>query len=853
MLKNAFFTAGYRSVFFLACVSWLLAGCGSSSGSKSSDSHASSSTHNSSVSSSSATSSTSSQGLSLLRAEDTHWVDSDGKPVVLKGTNLGNWLLQEFWMMGQSSDAVNDQCTLENVLDERFGFDERERLMQVFRNSWITERDWDLMQDFGLNVIRLPFIWNLLEDENNPWHLREDAWHYLDLAIAEAEARNMYVILDLHGAVGSQGWEHHSGCSDKNLYWTTPEYQQRTAWLWQEIARRYKDRDAIAGYGLLNEPWGTTPENLAVEMKKLYDAIREIDQRHIIILPGHSAGIHAYGNPADQGMTNVAMEMHFYPGIFGWGEIGYAVQRDWLRCGPTGNTGVCEWDERLKAVNTPFLIGEFQPWTGQGLESGAEITRATYDTYGEYGWAATNWSYKVITNSGGQGAGTWGMVTNQKDLGVLAKANTWACAGWKSTFAQACDAATDAFIAPGDGEQTWYLLIKAGSTPDGHLDVLFDKVSITHIASGEEKLSNGNFGSTASWTEWAHAAGVQARDYQYAASAIKLPGSDGDVLRLHGGKDVNAGVYQSVQLTGGEGYRLGGVFSDNGSHNAWAEIYLVSSEPEPGVDVTGLSVPQILFHSAPLADIENFFSSLATMEYDIHLPLMQAMTRAEKSPLFDIPAAPVQVTLAEVAQGVQLGWQAVDDTHLSGYSVYRSSTPGTGYVRIASNITATAYLDTARAAGVTAYYVITAHKGMDESYFSQEVATAIAAIPLPGKVEAEHYAAMAGIQTETTTDVGGGLNVGWMDSGDWFEYKVNIAEAGNYSIRYRVASETGSSGFSLLIAGQVIDSQTIPNTGGWQTWQTISATVTLPAGEHPLRFNVSDGSWNLNWFEVVKR
>ena len=59
--------------------------------------------------------------------------------------------------------------------------------------------------------------------------------------------------------------------------------------------------------------------------------IREVDRDHIIILPGHSAGIDAYGDPAAHGMTNVAFEMHFYPGLFGWGQIGYTVQRDWLR------------------------------------------------------------------------------------------------------------------------------------------------------------------------------------------------------------------------------------------------------------------------------------------------------------------------------------------------------------------------------------------------------------------------------------------------------------------------------------------------------------------------------------------
>ena len=157
--------------------------------------------------------------LSMLRTEGTKWLTSDGSQINLKGVNLGNWLIQEFWMMGQGSNGIDDQCKLEGKLDERFGYAERERLYSLFRQNWITTRDWDMIAKFRLNVVRLPFIWSVIEDEKNPGHLRANAWQYFDDAIAQAEARGIYVILDLHGAVGSQGWEHHSGCAGKNLYW----------------------------------------------------------------------------------------------------------------------------------------------------------------------------------------------------------------------------------------------------------------------------------------------------------------------------------------------------------------------------------------------------------------------------------------------------------------------------------------------------------------------------------------------------------------------------------------------------------------------------------------------------------
>lgn len=357
--------------------------------------------------------------LPMLRAHGTQWVTSAGKPVELKGVNLGNWLMLEFWMMGQRSKAIDDQCTLEATLDRRFGYGERERLLKLFRDHWMTQRDWDLIPQFGLNLVRIPFIWSLIEDEKHPRQLRSDAWHYLDDAIRQAEQRGIYVVLDLHGAVGAQGWEHHAGCAGKNLYWTTPQYQERTTWLWQQIATRYKDRSAVAGYSLLNEPWGTTASEMAAVVLRLAASVRAVDPNHVIILPGHDSGIDAYGKPSAQGMHNVAFEFHPYPGHFGWGKPGSQVHQKWLECIPAGS-GVCEWSARMRALDTPLYVGEFQPWANMDPELGAQITRVTYDTYARLGWASTAWAYKVVSNPGGPLPESWGLVTNAASAPVPA-------------------------------------------------------------------------------------------------------------------------------------------------------------------------------------------------------------------------------------------------------------------------------------------------------------------------------------------------------------------------------------------------------------------------------------------------
>lgn len=355
--------------------------------------------------------------VALPRLHVTHagWLRDDGTPVSLKGVNLGNWLMLEFWMMGQSTKTMDDQCTLEATLDQRFGYVERQRLMALFRDNWMAPRDWDLIPTFGLNMVRLPFIWSLIEDEKRPLHLRTDAWHYLDQAIDQAEARGLYVILDLHGAVGSQGMEHHSGCAGKNLYWTTPAYQARTTWLWQQIANRYKNRAAVAGYSLLNEPWGVPPAQMAPVMKKLYASVRAVDPHHPIIFPGHYSGIDDYGKPGEpgnEGLHNVAFEMHFYPGHFGWGKPGVDVHRQWLQCIPAG-TGLCEWTQRMARLDSTLFVGEFQPWADMDEELGGRLTRLSFDAYASKGWASALWSYKMLSATGGQVPGNWGLVTNR--------------------------------------------------------------------------------------------------------------------------------------------------------------------------------------------------------------------------------------------------------------------------------------------------------------------------------------------------------------------------------------------------------------------------------------------------------
>ena len=127
----------------------------------------------------------------------------------------------------------------------------------------------------------------------------------------------------------------------------------------------------------------------------------------------------------------------------------------------------------------------------------------------------------------------------------------------------------------------------------------------------------------------------------------------------------------------------------------------------------------------------------------------------------------------------------------------------------------------------------------------------VASQAIPGTIQGESYSAMSGVQTQTTTDAGGGLNVGWIDNGDWMDYNVNVATAGTYTVSFRVAAPNSAASIQLRNSnGDVLATVTPPNSGGFQNWETVTANVTLPAGAQTLRVYSANGNqWNFNWME----
>jgi beta-glucanase (GH16 family) len=131
-------------------------------------------------------------------------------------------------------------------------------------------------------------------------------------------------------------------------------------------------------------------------------------------------------------------------------------------------------------------------------------------------------------------------------------------------------------------------------------------------------------------------------------------------------------------------------------------------------------------------------------------------------------------------------------------------------------------------------------------------------------LQAENYNAQNGVQTETTTDAGGGRNIGWIANGDWVRFdNVDFgsgAPARTFSARVASGAGGGVSGLVEVRLGSPtaapIGSFAVGNTGGWQSWRTIPANISPVTGVHTVYLTFTSGQpadfVNVNWFTFIR-
>ena len=333
--------------------------------------------------------------LSFLRAEGTQVVNEENQPVYLRGTNAGGWGAIEQWMSGFSksyNDEIPIRCidhyTTSQVFIERFGKEKAKELWKTYQENYWTEEDFQTCAEMGMTAIRLPFTYmnvdfdaiSSLDDAGKNYDFSA-----LDSFIEKAAEYGMYTILDMHGAYGSQNGKDHSGQvfgASKVDFYSNRQKQALTVNLWKAIAERYKDNPNVAGYDILNEPAETTGSGTLTTEKRhwdvfdlIYDGIREVDQKHIIIIESCWEGYHL-PKPTLYGWENVMYSFHHYTGTDDY----YSHTTSW-------NSKI---DEIMSNdFNVPLHMGEFTCY------SNPESWEYCLNLMNAQSWHWNSWTYKV--------------------------------------------------------------------------------------------------------------------------------------------------------------------------------------------------------------------------------------------------------------------------------------------------------------------------------------------------------------------------------------------------------------------------------------------------------------------------
>lgn len=310
----------------------------------------------------------------------------DGQVIVLRGVNAGGYLLTEDWMtptsLTQSTDTEHGQYEWERALTEGYGEQATRALVDAYRDAWWQESDCTNVAEMGCNVVRLPFGWRDLTDEDG--NLRENAFVRLDAFVEQCERHHLYVILDLHGAYGSQNGKPHSGDTSAGCaLFGNERNEDLTCRLWRAIAQHYADNVWVAGYDLLNEPEGVqgkTGEAQWALYDRLYRAIRQVDEHHLIILESCWEASDM-PHPQTYGWQNVCYSYHYY----NWEGATLSKTKSFLRYKAK--------DLAKTNHGVPVYIGEFSCFGDKAC------WEYTLRFFAQHGMSWTVWTYKGCIDS----------------------------------------------------------------------------------------------------------------------------------------------------------------------------------------------------------------------------------------------------------------------------------------------------------------------------------------------------------------------------------------------------------------------------------------------------------------------
>ena len=308
----------------------------------------------------------------FVRREGTEIVDGSGRPLLLRGVGLGNWLLPEGYMWGFGPGAESPR-EIEALVERLVGASDAEVFWQEFRERFVSEGDIAAIAAFGFDHVRLPINARVVQDSDG--RPIEAGYALIDRLIEWCRAHRLWVLLDLHGAPGGQTGTNIDD-SPNNLpeLFMDETYRNRTIELWREIARRYRDEPVVLGYDLLNEPlpneWQHRyADELVALYRDLTSAIREIDQQHLLMYEGShwATNWSIFTEVWDE---NSAQQFHKY-----WS--------------PTDVASIAPFLEARERLGLPIYMGE-------GGEHNLEWLYAAFRLYEAHGIGWNLWPWKKI-------------------------------------------------------------------------------------------------------------------------------------------------------------------------------------------------------------------------------------------------------------------------------------------------------------------------------------------------------------------------------------------------------------------------------------------------------------------------
>jgi endoglucanase len=298
-------------------------------------------------------------------------VSTDGKPLLLKGINLGNWLLPEGYMF--KFKTANSPRRIETVINELVGEDEARRFWKTYHQNYITREDIKFIKQSGFNSVRVPFSYRLFISDTAPAKLEGEGYQLLDDVVAWCKQEKLYLILDMHAAPGGQTGDNIDDSWGYPFLFESSESQDLIVNIWRKLAARYRSEPTVIGFDLLNEPIAhyfdaaTLNPKLEPLYRRIVAGIREVNKNQIIFLGGAQwdTNFKVFGPPFD---AKLVYSFHKY-----WMDVNKGAIQEYL-------------DFRNK-YNVPIWMGE----SGENTDEWINSFRTLLDT-NNIGWCF--WSYK---------------------------------------------------------------------------------------------------------------------------------------------------------------------------------------------------------------------------------------------------------------------------------------------------------------------------------------------------------------------------------------------------------------------------------------------------------------------------